>query len=164
MGFDFIGDIHGQAGKLEALLHKLGYVETRMAIWMPPQGRQAVFLGDLIDRGPEQVKVVNIVRSMIDAGNALSIMGNHEFNAIGYVNERAEVPGGFLRKHSDNNVAQHAEFLRQVVEGSELHRDMVTWFRTLPPFLDLGGARVVHAWWHQPFVDVVKRGCRKGRR
>ena len=162
MGYDFIGDIHGQAGKLGALLNKLGYVETGKTTWTPPQGRQAVFLGDLIDRGPEQVKVVNIVRSMIDAGSALSIMGNHEFNAIGYVTEPAEVPGGFLRRHTDNNVSQHAEFLRQVGEGSELHRDMVTWFRTLPPFVDLGGARVVHAWWHQPFVDVVTRGWPAG--
>ena len=157
MGFDFVGDIHGQAGKLEVLLRELGYRETTETHWVPPPGRQAVFLGDLIDRGPEQIKVVSIVRSMIEAGNALSIMGNHEFNAIGYVTKRADVPGWFLRRHTDNNVAQHAEFLRQVGEGSTLHKDMVAWFRTLPPFLDLGGARVVHAWWHQPYVDVVKR-------
>ncbi|MFN8751157.1 MAG: metallophosphoesterase, partial [Betaproteobacteria bacterium] len=55
MGYDVIGDIHGQAGKLEALLRKLGYV-PRACGWVPPHGRQAVFLGDLIDRGPEQVK------------------------------------------------------------------------------------------------------------
>ena len=67
MAYDFIGDIHGQAGKLEALLRKLGYVE-KAGGWVPPYLRKAIFLGDLIDRGPEQVKVVKIVRALIDAG------------------------------------------------------------------------------------------------
>jgi hypothetical protein len=44
-----------------------------------------VFLGDLIDRGPEEVRVFDTVRRMIDAGFARSIMGNHKFNAVGYV-------------------------------------------------------------------------------
>jgi hypothetical protein len=156
MGYDFIGDIHGQAGKLEALLRKLGYVQ-QAGDWIPPQGRQAVFLGDLIDRGPEQVKVVNIVRSMIDAGHALSVMGNHEFNAIGYMTRRVDDPAEFLRRHSQKNNAQHAEFLQQVVLGSDLHLELVEWFKTLPPMLDLGSARVVHAWWHQPYVDVASQ-------
>ena len=156
MGYDFIGDIHGQSGKLEALLRKLGYAQKANG-WVPPQGRQAVFLGDLIDRGPEQVKVVNIVRSMIGAGNARSVLGNHEFNAIGYVMPRADDPEQFLRSHSTKNMAQHADFLQQVGEGSTLHKEFVTWFKTLPPMLDLGGARVVHAWWQQPFVDVVSK-------
>ena len=100
MGYDVIGDIHGQAFKLEALLRKLGYVE-RAGAWTPPQGRQAIFLGDLIDRGPAQVKVVNIVRSMIDAGHARSVMGNHEFNAIGYATPSRSQPGEFLRIESE---------------------------------------------------------------
>lgn len=162
MGYDVIGDIHGQGGKLEALLRKLGYTEASRQ-WVPPQGRQAVFLGDLIDRGPEQVKVVNIVRAMIDAGHALSVMGNHEFNAIGYATERRDAPGEFLRPHSAKNTDQHAEFLRQVGEGSALHREMVEWFRSLPPTLDLGGIRVVHAWWHQSYVDLVARQLPLGR-
>ena len=96
MGYDVIGDIHGQADKLEALLRKLGYLH-RASGWVPPHDRQAVFLGDLIDRGPDQVKVVNAVRSMIDAGHARSVMGNHEFNAIGYATPRRDAPGEFLR-------------------------------------------------------------------
>jgi hypothetical protein len=92
---------------------------------------------------------------MIDAGFALSVMGNHEFNAIGYVTEKRGQVGEFLRKHSQPNVAQHAEFLRQVGEGSARHRELVHWFRTLPPFLDLGGIRVVHAWWHKPHIHTV---------
>ena len=154
--YDVIGDIHGHAAKLEALLSNLGYVHTD-EVWVPPLGRQAIFLGDLIDRGPEQLKVINIVRRMVDAGYARCIMGNHEFNAIGYVTELPGSAGKFLRTRSPSKVAQHAEFLRQVGEGSALHRDLVEWFRTLPPMLDLGGIRVVHAWWHQPYADLVAR-------
>lgn len=154
MGYDVIGDIHGQCGKLEALLRRLGYVEKTSG-WVPPAGRQAIFLGDLIDRGPEQVKVVHTVRSLIDRGHARSVMGNHEFNAIGYATPSRVEAGEFLRKHSAKNQKQHDEFLRQVGQGSALHQELVAWFKTLPPMLDLGGIRVVHAWWHQPYVDLV---------
>jgi len=156
MSYDVIGDIHGQAGKLEALLREMGYTEVSNG-WVPPAGRKAVFLGDLIDRGPEQLKVLNIVRSMVWAGHAHCIMGNHEFNAIGYVTPHRSEPQRFLRKHSDTKVAQHVEFLAQVREGSDVHRELIDWFRTLPPMLDLGGLRVVHAWWHQPYVDLIDR-------
>jgi Calcineurin-like phosphoesterase len=162
MEYDIIGDIHGQAGKLDALLHKLAYTQ-RGGLWLPPHGKQAIFVGDLIDRGPEQLRVVDTVRRMIDAGYAKSIMGNHEFNAIGYVTPWLDGTAGFLRKHSPTNTNQHAEFLRQVVQGSALHAELVNWFRTLPPFLDLGGIRVVHAWWHQPYIDLLRQHLAPGR-
>lgn len=161
MEFDVIGDIHGQAGKLDALLSKLGYGK-RGPLWVPPHGKQAIFVGDLIDRGPEQVRVIDTVRRMVDAGFAMSVMGNHEFNAIGYVTQKRGRDGEFLRKHNPTNVAQHAEFLRQVGEGSALHKELVHWFRTLPPFLDLGGIRVVHAWWHQPHIEAVTTRLARG--
>lgn len=155
MSYDVIGDIHGYAAKLEALLDKLGYTR-RGRSWVPPQGRQAIFLGDLIDRGPEQVRVVEIVRTMIDSGNARSVMGNHEFNAIGYATRSRENPDTFLRPHSAKNIGQHEAFLRQVGLNSPLHAELTEWFKTLPPALDLGGIRVVHAWWHEPYVDAVQ--------
>jgi hypothetical protein len=154
MRYDLIGDIHGHAAKLEALLIKLGYT-TGEAGWKAPQGRQAIFVGDLIDRGPEQVKVVNIVRRMVESGDARAVMGNHELNAIGYITPHPNKPGEFLRNRSPNKVAQHIEFLSQVGEGSDLHFEIVDWFRTLPMHLDLGGLRAVHAWWHAPHIDLV---------
>jgi hypothetical protein len=156
MAFDVIGDIHGQYDKLAALMGRLGYA-AKQGGWRAPSGRQALFIGDLIDRGPAQIEVLRAVRSMIDAGDARCVLGNHEFNAIGYVTPRRDGSGQFLREHSPKNVAQHAEFLRQVGEGSARHREWVQWFRRLPPALDLGGIRAVHAWWHQPHVDRVAR-------
>ena len=79
--YDLIGDIHGHADELKELLIKLGY-GNQDGTWSH-KSRMVVFLGDYIDRGPKQKESVEIVRGMVEAGHALAIMGNHEFNAIG---------------------------------------------------------------------------------
>ena len=155
MEYDVIGDIHGKGGMLEALLRKLGYTERSQG-WTPPQGRQAVFLGDLIDRGEEQLKVLDIVRRMTDRGDARCIMGNHELNAIGWVTPDPRNPGAYLRPHTATKRKQHEAFLSQVGEGSERHREIVNWLRTLPPALDLQGIRVAHAWWHPDHAEFAR--------
>ncbi len=154
-GYDVIGDIHGEAEKLKALLQVMGYTR-RSGSWRPPEGRQALFIGDLIDRGPEQIEVLEIVRSMMDAGHARAVLGNHEFNAIGYLTLSEVKPGEYLRPHSPKNIKQHREFLRQVGEGSSRHREYIDWFRTLPVTLDLGGIRAVHACWRDTDVLLVQ--------
>ena len=159
--YDVIGDIHGQADKLEGLLAHLGYTRSGSS-YRAPHGRQAIFLGDLIDRGPKQLRVLEIARGMVDSGNALCIMGNHEFNAIGYVTEDPQNPGECLRSNRGSgtkctkNREQHAEFLEQVGEGSSAHKDWIDWFRTLPPFIDLGGLRVVHGCWDDEAVFTLQ--------
>jgi hypothetical protein len=82
MHYDIIGDIHGHAQALEALLRSMDYRETRGS-WKHTE-RQAIFVGDFIDRGPMQVGTVDLVRRMVDEGAAQAIMGNHEFNAIAW--------------------------------------------------------------------------------
>jgi protein phosphatase len=71
--FDVIGDVHGCCYELKELLSQLGYVDGRH-----PDGRRAVFLGDLVDRGPDTPGVLRLVMDMMAAGNALCVMGNHE--------------------------------------------------------------------------------------
>ena len=152
MAYDVIGDIHGRLDKFHALMLALGYFESNNT-YVPPVGRQAIFVGDLIDRGPEQVKLLQYVRRMVDAGYAQVVMGNHEFNAIAYVMPDPENAGDCLRKNRAEspkcaqNRRQHAAFLGQVGEGTSQHKEWVEWFRTLPLHLDLGGIRVAHAWW-----------------
>lgn len=146
MDYDVIGDVHGQIAKLEALLKKLGY-RVKDGAWRHPQGRMALFLGDLIDRGPGQIEVIDIVRNMIEAGSGRSIMGNHEWNAIGFATQDPET-GEWLRARTANKTYQHKAFLEQVGADSLLHKELVTWFKTLPPFLDLGNVRACHAWWN----------------
>ncbi|OIJ67303.1 polynucleotide kinase-phosphatase [Streptomyces mangrovisoli] len=71
--FDIIGDIHGCSAELEALLGKLGYADGTH-----PDGRTAVFVGDLVDRGPDSPGVLRRVMAMVQSGDALCVPGNHE--------------------------------------------------------------------------------------
>lgn len=151
--YDVIGDVHGQGDMLHALLARLGYV-NRGGAWHAPQGRRAVFVGDLIDRGPDQIKVLDMVRRMVDADQARLVLGNHEFNAIAYA-VRDPGSGQHFRPRSEKNRAQHAAFLRAVGEDSAAHQEWVDWFRLHPLALDLGGLRVVHAWWDDAAQQAV---------
>ncbi|WP_127505331.1 polynucleotide kinase-phosphatase [Actinoplanes solisilvae] len=81
--FDIIGDVHGCRAELETLLERLGYTLTRDASDRPvdavhPEGRQAIFVGDLVDRGPDSPGVLRLVMGMVAAGHALCVPGNHE--------------------------------------------------------------------------------------
>jgi protein phosphatase len=81
--FDVIGDIHGCRGELEELLAGLGYVISRDAAGRAagarhPEGRRAIFVGDLVDRGPDTPGVLRLVMGMASAGDALCVAGNHE--------------------------------------------------------------------------------------
>ena len=158
MNFDIIGDIHGHAEALKQLLKDLGYRETGGA-WRHPS-RQAIFVGDFIDRGPQQVETVALVRKMLDAGSAMATIGNHEFNAIAWFTPDPDAPGEHLRRHhsakyGDANYKQHAAFLREV-EDRPIHKEFIDWFLTLPVYLDLPAIRVVHACWHERFMEYLK--------
>ena len=79
--FDIIGDIHGCFDELQALLTSLGYeiTATNGALHgRHPEGRKAVFLGDLVDRGPKIPEVLKLAMSMTESGAALAVPGNHD--------------------------------------------------------------------------------------
>ncbi len=85
--FDFIGDVHGCCDELEELLEQLGYENQPVAeadlgwsnlCYHHPEGRKAVFVGDLADRGPRVVDSFSLVRNMMLAGSAYCVPGNHE--------------------------------------------------------------------------------------
>lgn len=87
--FDIIGDVHGCADELMRLLDQLGYSvrlagsgEGRFAETLAPAGRQAVFVGDLVDRGPRSPDVLRIVMAMAAAGQALAVPGNHDMKFL----------------------------------------------------------------------------------
>jgi len=155
--YDLVGDIHGHADELEALLTKMGYMPKSKGFSHPE--RILIFVGDLIDRGTQQKRVVEIARSMVDAGDAIVLMGNHEFNAISYATEMKS--GEYARPHTQKNHDQHQSFLAAYPFGSSAYNDAIAFFKSMPLWLDMGEFRVVHACWHQasmqalmPYLDV----------
>ena len=152
--FDIIGDIHGHYEPLIALLKKLNY-KLIDGIYQHPT-RQAIFVGDLIDRGPKQVEVYRLVRKMVEHNKAKVVMGNHELNAILWTTVGAHNPKPFLRPHTHANYKQHQAFLDQVGENSDLHKEIIEWFKTLPLWLETENFRVVHACWLNDAIQVLK--------
>jgi hypothetical protein len=166
MGHDIIGDIHGHADQLEALLAKLGY-EHRNGSWRHPS-RTAVFVGDFIDRGPGQLRTLELVRAMIEAGSARATMGNHEFNAIAFATPDPKAEGVHLRhRHGANgskNRKQHAAFLAEIPIDSQEHRRWIDWFLELPVWIEEPDFRVVHACWSPRHIEVLRPHLREGAR
>jgi hypothetical protein len=150
--YDLIGDIHGHAEGLQQLLAKLGYAKQR-GVYRHPE-RRVIFLGDFIDRGPKIRETLEIVRPMVESGEALAVNGNHELNALAFHTPDPNTPGEHLRPHNEKNSNQHAETMRQVPAG-EL-ASYLAWFRTLPLWLDLDGLRVVHACWDERMISHVQ--------
>ena len=140
-GVDVIGDLHGHHAVLEKLLQQLGYRRDGDG-WRHTE-RLAVFVGDLIDRGPQQLATLNTVRAMVEDSNALCIMGNHEFNALSYFMKDQD--GRPLRPLSTTISDPHLPFLQAVGDGSSLHAYWAAWFLQLPLWLEMEGLSVVHA-------------------
>jgi hypothetical protein len=166
MGYDIIGDVHGHNDKLEGLLARMGYRKTAAA-WRHPD-RQAIFVGDFIDRGPHQGDVLDTVRRMVDAGSAQALMGNHEFNAIAWHTEDPDQPGQHLRprhgERGDKNRKQHQAFLSEFENDPAKHQEVIDWFYTLPLWLELPGLRVVHACWHDRHMRFLRPRLAPGTR
>jgi protein phosphatase len=80
--FDIIGDVHGCGDELEELLAHLGYAVDLGGVWRHSAGRKAVFLGDLVDRGPRIPDVLKIVMAMVEAGTAHCVPGNHDMKLV----------------------------------------------------------------------------------
>ncbi|MGW2563558.1 polynucleotide kinase-phosphatase [Streptomyces sp. NPDC001514] len=115
--FDIIGDIHGCRSELDTLLAKLGYVDGAH-----PDGRTAVFVGDLVDRGPDSPGVLRRVMSMVASGNALCVPGNHENKLGRWLNGRqVQRTHGLTEtiEQLEREDAQDPEFRQQVREFIE---------------------------------------------
>ena len=150
---DFIGDIHGHADKLKDLLNKLGYSINNGAYAHPE--RKVLFVGDYIDRGPQIIETLQIVKAMVDAGNAIALMGNHEYNAICFHFQETE--GGHLRKHLIKNIIQHYETLKQFQNKQSEYEEYLEWFKTLPLYYESNSFRAVHACWDNNNITYLRK-------
>ncbi|MDI2128732.1 polynucleotide kinase-phosphatase [Yinghuangia seranimata] len=122
--FDIVGDIHGCRAELVTLLGELGYAvahdaEGRAVDAVHPDGRTAVFVGDLVDRGPDTPGVLRLVMGMVAAGNAVCVPGNHENKLVRALNGRKVSVTHGLAESLAQLEGESEEFRRQVVEFCE---------------------------------------------
>ena len=151
-GYDLIGDIHGCGQTLVSLLEQMGY-RKQHGVYRH-QHRKAVFVGDVVDRGPNIRMACDIVRGMVEAGEAEMLMGNHEYNLITYL---AEAPAGmrqpYLREHTRRNTRIVEATLEQYANYPAELNEMLAWFLERPLFMEYEKFRVVHACWDQQMID-----------
>lgn len=155
-GYDLIGDIHGCGLTLIDLLEQMGY-SKRNGVYQHPK-RKVVFLGDIVDRGPNIRLACHIVRDMVEAGHADIVMGNHEYNVVTYL---SEAPAGmrqpFLRPHTPRNNFIVEQTLEQFANYPQEFNEMLDWFLTIPLFREYEHFRVVHACWDHQMIDEYLR-------
>lgn len=149
--YDIIGDIHGHAELLKKMLAKLGY-SFQNGFYAHPE-RKAIFVGDIINRGPYIRETVSLVRAMVEAGAAFAVLGNHEMNAILYAT--LDKSGKSLRKRLPRYKLPLMGTLDSYGKHSEEWEDVIKWFRKLPFYLELDGLRVVHGAWNDDYIAAI---------
>ena len=157
--FDLIGDVHGCHEELTELLQELGYESVATAGRSPgyrhPEGRTAVFLGDLTDRGPDSPKVLRTVMEMCQSGAALCVMGNHDNK---------------LMRHLMGNKVSIADGLAQTLDQitkddgrQELEDETLRFLTEMPHHLWLDGGKLVavHAGIREGYINRNSRAARE---
>ena len=159
MVYDIIGDVHGHASHLAKLFQLKGYTSANGGF--SHSERKAIFVGDFINRGPEIKQTVRIVRSMVENGNALAILGNHELNAIIY--QLKEKNGKRLVKSGDKNFMAHFKTLNEFKFDKLEWKSHLKWMRTLPLYIEMDGFRVIHACWSEKALTQINSIYEDGR-
>ena len=157
--YDVIGDIHGYYDVLHRLMVKMGYrYDIEHHVFTHPEKRKAIFVGDFIDRGPDNVKTVRLVRNMVNIGAAYAIMGNHDYNAVLWATPHPDKPNEFQRPHSEKHSIQHKTYLDEVLRNNDISQEMQDFFKSLPVYLQIGNANIVHACWAPSLIRKLHDG------
>ncbi|WP_170272582.1 metallophosphoesterase [Litorivicinus lipolyticus] len=146
---DLIGDVHGCGQSLGRLLRKLGY-EYRDGAYRHSE-RHAVFIGDLMDRGPRVRLACQIARAMVEAGNATWILGNHEIDVMGLVLGDGIEP---YLDHTKRRLGKAAATFNSI-PGPEL-LSLCQWLQDCPLWLEQADFRAVHACWDDHAVARIR--------
>jgi hypothetical protein len=141
---DVVGDIHGQFDALQDLLERLDYSSDGAH----PEGNKLIFVGDLVDRGPDSVATVEQVSNMVQAGNAQCVLGNHELNILR--NSRKLDNNWYF---NDPDRPTNGQRVATATERTEIRN----FFDKLPLALERDDLRVVHACWHAESIERMQR-------
>ena len=176
---DLVGDIHGAAARLLRLLAELGYAKSR-GRWTHADGARLVFLGDYADKGDDVGGGIELVRELCEHRVACAIAGNHDTNALAFCMRRdtstfdpigarrsaqalrpdtVDADSVWVRAHKHKNVRQHC---RTLGLGADAYQEAITWFATLPLWLELPGLRAVHAAWIPASIRKIRSLAARG--
>lgn len=147
---DVVGDVHGEIDALTSLLRHLGYDEDGRH----PEQRRLVFVGDLVDRGPDSPAVVALVQKFMSEGRAQCVLGNHEFNIL--LKEKKLDNHWFFGEESSLDREHPEEITPAVLADASLRKSLRDFFAALPLVLEGPGLRVVHACWDDEMVDLAR--------
>jgi len=149
--FDIVGDVHGCFEELSELLELLGYTSAD-GLFVPPEGRKAVFVGDLVDRGPNNVAVLGLVMDMVAAGHAICVPGNHDAKLVRHLSGRKVTVAHGLQGTIDELDGQTPRFRERVREFLD---SLVSHY-----LLDEGRLVVAHAGLKEALQGRASRGVR----
>ncbi len=159
-GYDLIGDVHGCGKTLCALLEQMGY-GLKDGVYQH-KTRKVVFIGDIVDRGPNIRLALRVVRNMVEKGHAHLIMGNHEYNVLAFCTpSRGDTSHPYLRDHTARNSFIVEETLKQFEAYPQEWQDHLSWFLTLPLYQEFEHFRAVHACWDRDLITQMQMryGC-----
>lgn len=145
---DIVGDVHGEIEALRSLMCHLGYA----ADGTHPDERRLVFVGDLTDRGPDSPAVVDLVKSLVDAGRAQCVLGNHDLNIL--LGDRKHDNHWFFGEHW--SLDGSSEPTPAMLADDDIRKSVLDFFRSLPLVLEREGLRVVHACWDDAMVEIAR--------
>lgn len=143
---DIVGDVHGEIDPLLSLMHHLGYDEHGSH----SDNRKLVFVGDLTDRGPDSLAVVNLVQALTERQQAQCVLGNHELNIL--LDQRKYDNGWFYgEEFSDNGY-----IVPQALANSASRDRVLKFFQSLPIALEREDLRVIHACWNSAMIQSLE--------
>ena len=139
---DVVGDVHGEAEKMDALLSRLGHDEERDH----EEKRQLVFVGDLVDRGPDNAAVVERVMNLTARNRARCLLGNHELKLV--LGKRTARNQWFFNSTNGSRSLDCSQ-----------RKTFIDFFRSLPLVLERPDLRIVHACWNSKAIEHLRSAC-----
>ncbi len=153
---DFIGDVHAGYNKLSSLLTQLGYKDNK-GLFTHPEDRKLCFLGDILNIGNDNLKVIELIRSLCRQELATCICGNHEFTLFRYWRSN---PRFFEDKQIPKNFEIYLPFLKEI-RNSHHFTEIMEWIGSMPVYISTEYFTAVHAYWNDDYSQMLDESSDK---